>query len=171
MNFRSGNNINFDNSTLFNDIIDGNKQRVFAYYGNLDGLRDYSGNNLLHVAVTMGNLDIIKYLLEQKVSVSLKNKFNKTPWDYALASSCKNIIKLFYDNENNLIATCKNLSLNIKQLEDNIACANTEIVILKRNNKRLRDENTTIDAKNSDLVNENKRLKASNENMMKTFKR
>jgi len=189
----------------FRDVANGNLAQLRSFYNytndpmKLHDFRDYSGNNLLHAAVLSENVQIIKFLLEVDMNVNHKNRTGKTPWDLAIKSQNKEIILLFSDHKNPFVTANNDLHAKIRNLEDkNKQCDEqrsiltdqaegyrSEIVILKKNNKRLRDENDeniikisdlhTVNVllrnENNDLVQENKKLKLSNDNMIKAFQK
>jgi ankyrin repeat protein len=174
-----------DPQEAFRDVIRGDKKRLMSYRGNLSVLRDYSGNNLLHVAVLVENINLIQYFLEYNMDPNLKNKANKTPWDLALRSQNKDIIKLFSEHEctykelnNKLMSTNDSMRSDNRRLEDQKVeltkknnTLENENTILRIHNKRLRDDVDTVAKENCELKDTNKRLKTSLDNMMKTFKK
>lgn len=189
----------------FRDVTSGNLTQLRAFYNNaydptkLHDFRDYCGNNLLHAAVLAENVPIIKFLLEIDMNVYHKNRAGKTPWDLAIKSQNKEIILLFSDHKNPFVTANNDLHGKVKIFEDKykqseeqrkilsdqVEGFRTEVVVLKKNYKRLREENDENISKISDLqavnallvneknevVQENKKLKLSNENMMKAFQK
>ena len=45
--------------------------------------KNKNGNTPLHLAIQIGNHDIIKLLLDNGASIIIKNKQGKTPYDFA----------------------------------------------------------------------------------------
>ncbi|XP_052224154.1 SH3 and multiple ankyrin repeat domains protein 3-like isoform X2 [Dreissena polymorpha] len=45
--------------------------------------RDAQGRNALHLATIGGHGDVVNFLLDQSADLSVVDKFNATPWDYA----------------------------------------------------------------------------------------
>jgi len=174
-----------DPEEAFKDVIKGDKKRLAAYKGYLDLLRDYSGNSLLHVAVLVENVDLVKFFLERRFDVYYRNKANKNSWDLALRSQNKEIVRLFSDHESlykerndELVAKNSSLLNQTKILEKNNLeltrknnSLETENNILRLHNKRFRDEVDILTADNNELKESNKRLKTSLDNMMKSFKK
>ena len=121
--------------------------------------------------------NVMKYK-KYNMDPNLKNKASKTPWDLALRSQNRDIVKLFSERE----CTYRELNDSIKsenrRLEDQkseltkknstLENANT---ILRVHNKRYKDDVDVLAKENCELKDTNKRLKTSLDNIMKTFKK
>lgn len=159
-----------DSSKAMNAVIDKDLKTLNQYNGSLNNIRDSQANNLLHLATLNEHYEIVKYLLSKSVDKNYKNKFGLTPYEYAIRSHNKELIKLYHEDNpykiknDTLIADNKNLS--------------NENVILKRNNKRLREENdelevrlTKLVSENDELTQANKKLKISVDSLTKAMRR
>jgi ankyrin repeat protein len=176
----------------FNDVVNGNITSLSLFKGNFNIFKDYSGNNLLHVAVSTENIDIIKLLLYNGVDMYFKNKQRRSPWDLALRSQNKNMLQLFstYDNPykdsyGTLLIENGKLNDRNKTLEESnkkITLQNDTLTeetnVLRKNNKRLREDNDSYRFKvnsfvteNEELRSENKKLKISLDNLSDAFKK
>ena len=167
-------------------VINKNLQAVKNYDGIFKYVRDSQKNNLLHLATLNEDIEMIKYLISQGVEKNHLNRFNQTPYDYAIKTHNKTIINLLssentteYNNlkaENQKLQTQKDtikienqtLAAENKNLKRSNESLNNEVVSLKSKNKRLREENTMLSAdlqaykmENEELVQANKKLKVS----------
>lgn len=143
------------NDKIINAVIDKDIQFVKSYTSPLRIIRDIQNNNLLHLATLNGHVDMILYLLCQNIDIYHKNKFGLTPWNYAIRSNDQDIINIYINHIN-------------KKLIEEKDSRSMDIIILNKNNKRLRDENDGYRLENNrlldenrDLIRENKKLKVS----------
>jgi hypothetical protein len=164
-----------DPEQAFRDISEGNLSKLKKFDGDYNLLYDYNNNNLLHSAVLTEQISIIDFLIRMNVNKNHFNKFKITPFDYALRTQKKEIIKLFIDDsyqkinslvDENIMLKTKNKSL----IEENDN-QKKEITILNTHNKRLRNEITALENDNEILTQQNKRLKKSVDNLTQHFKK
>ncbi len=163
----------FDNTLnnktkLVKKIITTNKIEV-------DVPRDKYNNTLLHIATIKLNYDLIKYLLDNGSSTSIKNKFGDTSYDLAIGTNEKKIIDMYYNVDKykmdiiiaeNKYLTNKNEELSKQNNEYKEIIQNMQSEI--NTHKRKRDEFEKLYEDNKKLVNQNNILKTTVENMRKT---
>lgn len=58
----------------------------------------YMKNSFLHLAALLGDEEIVKFLLDNKANIEIKNLFKDRPLHYAVKSDNYNIVKLFLDH-------------------------------------------------------------------------
>jgi ankyrin repeat protein len=156
-------------------VITKDRSGITNYTGSLNSIRNDQGDNLLHIATLNGDCDMVKYLLEHGVDKNHKNKFLYTPWDYAKWLRNDDIINLYTERESRYISIWKaeNCSLQ-KEVSD----LNKEVVILKKNNKRLLDSNSelqlkvgTLTSEKESLVRDYEEIRKERDGMTQAFKR
>ncbi|AYV78801.1 MAG: hypothetical protein Edafosvirus34_11 [Edafosvirus sp.] len=162
----------------------------------INNIRDEYNNNLLHIAITVEDTSIIKYLMEKGIDKYKKNVHNLSPWDLAVRSHNQTIIQSLIDThlsafeeikkELKLIRdTSEQYKLLNKQLQTsseimtnkynvmyrdwNLVVA--EVTILKNQNKRLRDECDTVTNENNVLKEDNKKLKTAVASLIQSKKK
>ena len=70
---------------------------LFCYLpqgGNPNGSTDYDGRTPLHIACLGGNLEVVRYLLQQGASVHVRDRFGHSPLDDAIKFRHKEVVKL-----------------------------------------------------------------------------
>ena len=90
------NNINV-NEELEEEISLGKKNENFVNYFQL--IDKKSGNSFLHLAVIGGYDEFVRYFLEKKADINLKNYDGNTPLHLALMSKNKKIIDILMNNK------------------------------------------------------------------------
>jgi hypothetical protein len=171
-----------DPSRVIEQVLNRDLSSVRSYLGSLSTVRDFQKNNLLHLATLNEDAEMVKFLLTQYVDRNGLNRFCQTPWDYAIKSHNKNIIKLYTDQDslynqtltvenNGLKKTVTDLTIKNNVLAYNNDTHTKEITILKSNNKRLRDENDNYKIENENLLQSNKKLKTSVDSLTKALKK
>ena len=126
----------YDALQVFNDVANGNVYTIDLYKNSNEtfpSMHDIYDNNLLHIAVLEENNIMVKCLLNKNVSTLHKNRFNKTPLDYALMTQNKEIIELLMEQKMSNLVVQENKTLKRKKNE-----LETEVCSLKDSNKRLK---------------------------------
>lgn len=154
-----------NNSEAFRAVINGDLSRLRkdVTSNNVNNFVDVKGNNLLHSAVMVEEVEIIKFLLLNKININKNNFSGKSPWDMAMRTQNRNIIQLFTDHENPHIESNRVLTVENINLRDRVETAKTENVILRRNNLHLREENDVLQSDNKNLKLSVKNLREENE--------
>lgn len=165
-------------------VINKDIKSINLYIGSLNFIKDIQNSNLLHLATLNEHNEMVKYLLDNKVDKTHKNKFGLTPWDYAIRSHNKELIKIYIDhdlynfdllkiqNENlqkinsSLAIENRNLTENNKKLISEKDTQQNEITILKKNNKRLREQNNNLELKIGTLTSERDHLVNENDGLV-----
>lgn len=60
--------------------------------------KDYDGRTCLHVAVSMGQADIVKYLVSQGVEINARDRFGGRPLDDAIRQGHPELASLLVEN-------------------------------------------------------------------------
>lgn len=171
-----------DPSKVIDAVINKDLRLVRLYTGSLNQVKDSQHNNLLHLATLNECSEIINYLLNNEVDRNYQNKFGLTPWDYALRSHNKEVIKIYTDRNSHNLEILKTKNETLQIANNNFTSENkklvlekdshtNEIIILKKNNKRLRDENSTLELKINILTSDKEYLKNENDELVRANKR
>ena len=157
---------------------------------------DEYGNNLLHIAVLVEDLHIVKYLLEKGVDKNKKNLHGLSPWDLVIRSHNQTIIQVLIDTHLTVIdelkrelKLVKDTEAEYKSLNNKLQLSNNDLiskqnylslsegllkdenVILKGQNKRLREDYEAVQNENNKLTEDNKKLKISVSSLIQTKKK
>ena len=74
-------------------------QRLIACGANLNDC-DYDGRSCLHLACCEGHVELVKILLAQHASTTLKDRWGHTPIDDAKTHGHEDIVKLLNKHSN-----------------------------------------------------------------------
>lgn len=178
------NSITSADNLMFNYVINKNLCTIKYHltgkqeaYVNL--YHDEYDNNLLHIAVNVGDISIIKFLLECHVDKYKKNIHNITPWLLAIQTHNQDIIQLFIDSHMSPYNEIKKELETVKQTFEQykLSCKeiqninNSELLLLRNQNKRIRDEYDELKDRNVKLNDDNKKLKTSIASLIKANKK
>jgi len=153
-NVTSTRTINYTMEDIHTAIIEGNEERTISMLRStnlsinqsLD--RDPYRNTLLHIAIQLKNVRIIKILIEMGADLRIKNKFGDSPSDMLSKSGLGKLLEELLEFRVVEINKLK-LELNkkdklINELENSKSNLNASLNI-------LRDENNTLKKRNIDL--------------------
>ena len=138
---------------IFSSVISEDVEKLKIHVNQMtdtqiDAIIDGHNNNLLHIAVLIGNKQIIEYLLTKNVDINFKNVFGQSPLQNAMNKKDEEIIKLI-------------MTYEIKKYESPI------IESLKADNIKLSKKNEIMSSKFDDLFGMNKTLTADNIKLQK----
>jgi len=178
-----------DPQKVIDAVINRDMRTASLYSGSLNYVKDIQNNNLLHLATLNEHNEMVKYLLDNGVDKNHKNKFNLTPWDYAIRSHNKELVKIYTDYSSHYSEVLRAQNENLQKVNNNLTIENTklleenkklvsekdsqnnEIIILKRNNKRLRDQTNDLELKIGILTSEKDRLINENDELVRANKK
>lgn len=166
----------------------------------LNNMLDSYGNNLLHLAVSNGNYEMVDYLLSRGLDQTRQNKFKYSPWNMAVMfrnekvletlikykrSDCSDkIAKLEMHNKElkkaneELSVKLTTIKYSISSIDAKLLTANLSVSKLNGENAKLEhkltnitQESTIISQENHRLRNENKRLRDDNNELIERNKK
>lgn len=94
--------------TIFMAMIRSRNMTLIEKYlpeGNLINICNYIGETPLHIACKVGDMNVIRYLIDHKAFVNAKNKTGETPLFYAVANHNLDAINILL--EHGAILDCK----------------------------------------------------------------
>lgn len=150
----------------------------------LNSIEDYSNNNLLHIAVMQGSLQLVTYFLEKGINYSKENKFKLSPWNLAVAFKNNQILEKFVlhrirmeNNDTIKVAELTRLNNDLKnekrdlvniinktelkniEMEKKYSLRNRDVFVLQTTNDNLKTQITDLSAENMGLKITNKRIR------------
>lgn len=81
-------------NSLYMIIVDVGNNECCHSKGALFNMCDYDGRTPLHVACSNGNVDVVRFLLEEGAPVHQKDRFNYSPLDNALQFKQTEVVPL-----------------------------------------------------------------------------
>ncbi len=166
---------------IFSAVFNGQTDRVLELLNkfniNLNDYNDCYANNLLHIAVNAGNLELARQLIFRKINKDATNIFGHSSLDLAIKNNNKNLISLlinngldinFLKNENSRL---QNDILNMNEINNKLLEANNQSTS-KYNMLYIKWQSEINNRKRSQedcdfYERESKRLKIDNDNFVK----
>jgi len=114
----------------------------------INNIKDDYSNNLLHIATTIEDYPIIKYLIEMGIDKNKKNMHNVSPWDIAVRTHNQQIIQVLIDNH---LSAYEEVKKELQLVQNTVDQYKNTIEEYKIMNKQMQLANGIITNKYNDV--------------------